>query len=107
MADDSPQPARTLNIFLLRTFYYWAVCHGVCHVVNVSGVRVKRTSGDVCLTAKRVVSTAGAINTFDQLLPPSVASKSCQFSTCNMLPESFGFISLSFMSIRLKCWFLP
>ncbi|XP_070205983.1 all-trans-retinol 13,14-reductase-like [Littorina saxatilis] len=44
------------------------------------GVRVSRSSGDVDIHAKKIVSDAGAINTFKRLLPQDVAKKSCKYT---------------------------
>ena len=46
----------------------------LCFVI--SGVRVHKSSGDVDVFAKMVISDAGAINTFKRLLPVDLAVKS-------------------------------
>ena len=49
----------------------------LCFVI--SGVRVHKSSGDVDVFAKMVISDAGAINTFTKLLPKQISVKSRMF----------------------------
>jgi len=52
---------------------------------------VSRSSGNVDLFAKKIVSDAGIINTFKKLLPTDVAKKSCECTgvlvECNPLAD--------------------
>ena len=47
------------------------------------GVTVQRSSGEVNIFAKRVVSDAGVINTFKHLLPREIAQKSRKKKFCH------------------------
>lgn len=57
------------------------------------GVRVGRSSGNVELFAKKIVSDAGAINTFKKLLPPEIAKKSCIYPMLDKVGSSVSFIT--------------
>ncbi|KAL8584777.1 hypothetical protein ACOMHN_035696 [Nucella lapillus] len=57
------------------------------------GVRVGRSSGDVDLFAKYIISDAGAINTFKKLLPANVAQKSCIYPILDDVGPSPSFLT--------------
>ncbi|KAK6190807.1 hypothetical protein SNE40_002594 [Patella caerulea] len=58
------------------------------------GVTVKRTTGDVDIKAKYIISNAGANNTFKYLLPPEVATKSSLYPLIDKIGPSASFITV-------------
>ena len=62
--------------FLLLLLFFFFFFLYVC--LFVSGVTVHRSSGDINIFAKRIISDAGVINTLKHLLPRHVAQNSCK-----------------------------
>ncbi|XP_041350180.1 all-trans-retinol 13,14-reductase-like [Gigantopelta aegis] len=61
---------------------------------RVTGVRVHKSSGDVDVLAKMVISDAGAINTFKKLLPVEIAVKSPLYPVMEKLGSGCSFITV-------------
>nr|KAG5704661.1 hypothetical protein BaRGS_025303 [Batillaria attramentaria] len=57
------------------------------------GVRVGRSSGSVDLYAKKIISDAGANNTFKKLLPTDIAKKSCIYPLLDKVGPSLSFLT--------------
>ncbi|ESO82424.1 hypothetical protein LOTGIDRAFT_198008 [Lottia gigantea] len=57
------------------------------------GVTVKKATGDMDINAKYIISDAGVINTFQYLLPPTIATKSCIYPMIEKLGSSCSFIT--------------
>ena len=76
--DNAPY-GRLVWIFHTQNNSACIICCGLISFLTLlTGVRVSRSSGNVDLFAKKIVSDAGIINTFKKLLPTDVAKKSCE-----------------------------